>query len=90
MEPPVFRTMRDLIIIFHCILGPCRLTRGPDAKKNAQFYLQRARISIVHHAAAVAWSSGVPWATALDLSKKAIATADGRPKALPKERPRRV
>lgn len=71
-------------------LGPCRLSRGPAAKKNAQIYLQRARIRIVHHAAAVAWSNGVPWATALDLSKKAIATADGTPKALPKKRPRRV
>lgn len=65
-----------------------RLLRGPDAKKNSAFYLQRARVRIVHEAAAAAWANGVPWAEALRISEDVVRRADGKAKALPKKRAR--
>ena len=40
-------------------------------------YTKRAKVRIVHRAAATAWVEGVPWAEALTIAGRAMANADG-------------
>ena len=37
-------------------------------------YTKRAKVQIVHKAAAAAWAEGVPWAEALAIAEKAISS----------------
>ena len=39
-------------------------------------YSKRAKVRIVHRAAATAWVEGVPWAEALTIAGRAMANAD--------------
>lgn len=52
-----------------------RLGRGKDAKKHARAYIRNSRDLLVLRSAARAWAEGVPWATALDISERAIDAA---------------
>ena len=39
-------------------------------------YVRKARMTITHKAAAVAWANGVPWGHALAIAKKAVASGN--------------
>ena len=52
-----------------------RLGRGKDSKKNAASYIKSAKERLVLKSAATAWAEGVPWATAVSISTRAIETA---------------
>ena len=45
-------------------------------------YTRRAKVRIVHKAAASAWAQGVPWSEALDIATNALAPVDGTPPRL--------
>ena len=64
-------------------------------------YVKKARMAIIHKAAATAWANGVPWAHALAVAKTAVAKGNaavrsalatrkgkgkGKGKAIPKEK----
>jgi hypothetical protein len=51
------------------------LGRGKDNKKNAINYISSAKERLVLKSAATAWAEGVPWATAVSISTRAIETA---------------
>ena len=64
-----------------------RLTRGKDDAKSARKYVERAKKQIVYDSAAAAWSAGVPWSEALEMSSRVmdkVAKAKPKPKAHPK------
>lgn len=56
-----------------------RLAHGKEDRKHAKQYIDRATRAIVLQAAATAWTSGVPWAEALQISERAIAKANPDP-----------
>ncbi|CAK9023441.1 unnamed protein product [Durusdinium trenchii] len=57
--------------------------KAPEKKLAlVKSYTKRAKVRIVHRAAASAWMQGVPWAEALDIASKALAAADGIPRTL--------
>jgi hypothetical protein len=61
---------------------PLRL-KGPEQKLAiVKSYTTRAKVRIVHRAAASAWMQGVPWSEALEIATKALRTADGTPRKL--------
>lgn len=66
-----------------------RLGVGKDDRKHARVYVGLAKERIVLESAAHAWSKGVPWAEALDISEKALKKAEAKAKPLPKGRARR-
>ena len=45
-------------------------------------YTTKAKVRIVHRAAASAWMQGVPWSEALEIATKALKNADGAPRKL--------
>ena len=47
-------------------------SNADDAKVVAS-YVKRARVEMIHQAAAKAWAHGVPWAEALTVATKAVA-----------------
>ena len=49
-----------------------RITRATRDKKEVDIYIRNARRRIVHVAAARAWSIGVPWGEALQISQQAV------------------
>ena len=54
-----------------------RLQQPEKATAVVKSYTKRAKIKIVHKAAAQAWAQGVPWAEALQIADKAMASANG-------------
>ena len=50
--------------------------KATTGKREAELYIHRARRRVVHISAARAWSLGVPWAEALNLSERAVAAGD--------------
>ena len=68
-----------------------RLGRGKDNKKNAERYIRSSKQRIVLRAAATAWAAGVPWGTAVTLSRRAInKAASGKVKSLPPKCVRKI
>ncbi len=62
-----------------------RLSKTQGNVKVVKTYVAKARLAIVHQAAARAWSHGVPWADALKVATKAVEdSGEGLPRALPK------
>lgn len=53
-----------------------KLQRPDGARAIVESYTRRAKIKIVHKAAAQAWAEGVPWAEALQIADRAIKSAD--------------
>ena len=57
--------------------------KGPEQKRAiVKSYTKRAKVRIVHRAAASAWVQGVPWSEALQIAEKALNAADGAPRKL--------
>ncbi|CAK9099273.1 FO synthase subunit 1 [Durusdinium trenchii] len=71
------------------LLDASALGVGKDDRKHARVYVGLAKERIVLESAAHAWSKGVPWAEALDISEKALKKAEAKAKPLPKGRARR-
>ena len=59
-----------------------RLRSPENANVLVNSYTRRARVQIIHKAAAAAWAEGVPWAEALQIAEKAIKSADAKVPAL--------
>ena len=54
-----------------------RLQQPEKAMAVVKSYTKRAKVRIVHKAAAQAWAQGVPWAEAVKIADKAISGANG-------------
>eukprot|EP00435_Cladocopium_sp_Y103_P019339 s3014_g4.t1 len=65
-----------------CFTDVCRLKHPESRVANVRAYTKKAKVRIVHRAAACAWQQGVPWAEALGIAEKALAAADGSCRAL--------
>lgn len=64
------------------VLSSPRL-KGPEKKlATVKAYTKRAKVRIVHRAAASAWKQGVPWSEALEIATKALQSVDGAPRGL--------
>ena len=67
-----------------------RLIRGPDDRKNAEKYVEKAARELIIEAASEAWSVGVPWCEALELATRSVKKVQdligpvAKPKAKPK------
>ena len=59
-------------------LHASRLKSPDNANVLVASYTRRARVKIIHKAAAAAWSEGVPWAEALQIAERAINSADAK------------
>ena len=71
------KNLLSLLFCFHVPNYKPRL-RNPERKAAVvKSYTAKAKIRIVHRAAASAWSQGVPWAEALKIATKALSTVDG-------------